>query len=252
MDDEFECLLTKFSTKVNQGKNMRDALKKIQSDTQAMQLELDEFFVDMNILNKSFSDYLQEQNNKKTSAPAFPPVEAEIIKLNIGGKLFSTFKATICKKILKSRSGHEFHPPNWLDNIVNGRLEAKRDEDGCIFVDRSPKYFDYVLNYLRLANTSQELELPKNKSFLKDLINEARFYEMDGLKYFVKEFYNCIANSHMQSKEHNSFESGNELAVNRSLNNSSNPNTSQKSRVQNTSQPSHFLKEENADNMSKK
>eukprot|EP01006_Ploeotia_vitrea_P066825 TRINITY_DN95808_c0_g1_i1.p1 TRINITY_DN95808_c0_g1~~TRINITY_DN95808_c0_g1_i1.p1 ORF type:complete len:177 (-),score=9.72 TRINITY_DN95808_c0_g1_i1:96-572(-) len=58
--------------------------------------------------------------------------------LNVGGQLFVTSKQT-----LMSREG-------FLKTLVAGEFgEPARDEQGHIFIDRDPKYFNDVLNVLR-------------------------------------------------------------------------------------------------------
>lgn len=51
------------------------------------------------------------------------------------------------------------------------------DESGCIFIDRSPKHFDLILNFMRDGC----LALPKNERDLTELMAEAQYYLLDGL-----------------------------------------------------------------------
>jgi len=62
----------------------------------------------------------------------------EIIKLNVGGQVFHTTKATLIK-----------HPNSFFGKLMSGTFEATKDDQGNIFLDRSPDYFKVVLEYLR-------------------------------------------------------------------------------------------------------
>lgn len=84
----------------------------------------------------------------------------EYIQVNIGGKIFGTYKSVLMKSLFFERL-FEFN-----DN-------PDKDDKGNIFIDRSPKYFEYILNYLRgtkdniLENDIQGLE------------DEAKYYCID-------------------------------------------------------------------------
>jgi hypothetical protein len=93
----------------------------------------------------------------------------DTLRLNVGGKLFETTRATLCAEdpsMLASlfRPDSPFAPPTELD--------------GEIFLDRNPATFGYIVDYLRdechlLVNPPQEL--------LKRLRVDADFYGLVGL-----------------------------------------------------------------------
>jgi len=66
------------------------------------------------------------------------PVEETIIHLNVGGKHFSTYKTTLTRV-----------EGTMLEALFSGRHPIARDEKDRCFIDRSPKHFDTVLNFLR-------------------------------------------------------------------------------------------------------
>ena len=107
-----------------------------------------------------------------------------IVDFNVGGTLFSTLKSNLTKKLVKLNApkGGEFYEPHMLQSLVNGVIpDVRRDKKDAIFIDRDPKYFGYILNYLRAANTSEKFECP-NKIYVQDgLLKEAEFYHMQGL-----------------------------------------------------------------------
>ena len=62
----------------------------------------------------------------------------DILHLNVGGEIFPTTKATLC-----------FKPKSKLAKMVRGETEQLFDKDGNLFIDQDPKYFPYILQYLR-------------------------------------------------------------------------------------------------------
>ncbi len=72
-------------------------------------------------------------------------VEAEamndLIKLNVGGTLFTTTRLTLTK-----------NPNSMLTQMFDQDLAmdaAKKDDTGAYFIDRSPDAFKVILEYLR-------------------------------------------------------------------------------------------------------
>ncbi len=65
------------------------------------------------------------------------------VRLNVGGRIFLTCKSTLLKS-----------PSCMLARMLavedQGRMAAgRRDADGAIVIDRSPEYFQPILNFLR-------------------------------------------------------------------------------------------------------
>ena len=239
LDPIFENMLNDFNLKVEDAKKICNDLLNMQQEAAKMQTDLNYLHSDINNLTKSMWDYMKEQQLKqesmiyeKSKSVAFK--ELDILKLNIGGQIFSTFKSTVTKKIPNAKKkSNEFYEPNLLEKMINDEIEVIHDESNCIFIDRSPKYFNYVLDYLRIANTSQELNLPKNKAFLKDLLNEARFYNVNGLKYLVKDFNNEIVHNQQKiTNDQGSNDSGNDVvAAKQKVKHQASPNNNNINRI---------------------
>jgi hypothetical protein len=61
------------------------------------------------------------------------------IKLNVGGRLFTTTRSTLTKYPY-SMLGRMFDDTRWASAI---------DQDGSYLIDHDPNQFDAILNYLR-------------------------------------------------------------------------------------------------------
>ena len=64
-----------------------------------------------------------------------------------------------------------------LHAMFSGRFDTKPGEDGSYFIDRDGTHFRYILNYLRTG----ELIVPDDKIVRKELLAEAKFYQVEGI-----------------------------------------------------------------------
>ena len=64
-----------------------------------------------------------------------------------------------------------------LHAMFSGRFDTKPGEDGSYFIDRDGTHFRHILNYLRTG----KLVLPDDKVVRMKLLNEAEFYQIDGI-----------------------------------------------------------------------
>ncbi|XP_059053337.1 BTB/POZ domain-containing protein KCTD3 [Achroia grisella] len=62
----------------------------------------------------------------------------EIVNLNVGGTRFATSWHTLT-----------WVPDTFFSALLSGRIPTVRDETGAIFIDRDPKLFGLILNFLR-------------------------------------------------------------------------------------------------------
>jgi hypothetical protein len=105
----------------------------------------------------------------------------QIIKLNVGGKLFSTTVKTLIGI-----------PGSFFDNMMrlenDGTKNYYLQSDGTIFIDRSPLVFEFILNYLRgiTIDLSCLSEVEK-----KALLEEASFYNLQDLYESIDNKLNC-------------------------------------------------------------
>jgi BTB/POZ domain-containing adapter for CUL3-mediated RhoA degradation protein len=80
-----------------------------------------------------------------------------------------------------------------LRAMFNGGLEIVKDPEGWVFIDRSGKHFDKILNFLR----DGRIPLPSSVLELKELLAEAEFYQISELISFLQEA--ITKNNNMES-----------------------------------------------------
>ena len=74
------------------------------------------------------------------------------------------------------------------------------DKNG-IFIDRSPKYFEHILDYLRSLNTNEPFEPPKHRDIRERLFHEADYYKLEDLKDLLTQFPLSAILSAKESRE---------------------------------------------------
>lgn len=90
------------------------------------------------------------------------------VVLNVGGSMFTTSIITLTK-----------YPDSMLATMFSGRHTLIPETDGTYFIDRDGTYFRYILNYLRYGD---DIVLEAKPSVLTEILAEARFYQLEGLK----------------------------------------------------------------------
>lgn len=101
--------------------------------------------------------------------------QTEWVKLNVGGKLFTTTISTLTRTDSNSMLARMF---------THGDVEwqSSVDETGAYLIDRSPHYFEPILNYLRHG----QLVLDKSVN-LKGVLEEAKFFGLTSLMEQLEE-----------------------------------------------------------------
>lgn len=101
----------------------------------------------------------------------YPNHTGDIVHLNVGGTRFSTSRQTL-----------SWIPDSFFTALLSGRISSLRDETGAIFIDRDPKVFALILNYLR----TRDIELKSVD--IRALRHEAEYY---GITPLVKRLVLC-------------------------------------------------------------
>ena len=97
----------------------------------------------------------------------------DIIKLNVGGHIYTTTKATVSR-----------FPCSMLGAMFNGHMSGQTDENGAYFIDRDGTVFVHILNFLRTG----KLCLPTDFNQRELLIAEADFYQIEPLCQAVETY----------------------------------------------------------------
>ena len=92
-------------------------------------------------------------------------IQKIIVELNVGGTHFETSLSTLLKG------------ETVLSAMFYGKLPVRKDGDGKVFIDRDPKHFNRILNFLR----DGDIPLPATQTELEELKREAEFYCIDSL-----------------------------------------------------------------------
>ncbi|KAM4745008.1 BTB/POZ domain-containing protein KCTD9a isoform 1-T1 [Anableps anableps] len=101
------------------------------------------------------------------------------LTLNIGGRLFTTTRSTLVSKEPESMLAHMFREKDVWGN--------KQDKHGAYLIDRSPEYFEPILNYLRHG------QLIVNEGInIRGVLEEARFF---GIEQLAEQLEVAIKNS---------------------------------------------------------
>ncbi|XP_023224821.1 BTB/POZ domain-containing protein KCTD9 isoform X2 [Centruroides vittatus] len=110
-------------------------------------------------------------NVEHSSVPSAPLGNPDWVLLNVGGKYFATTRSTLVIKEPNSMLARMF-----ADEEGNTLWPSAIDKKGAFLVDRSPVYFEPVLNYLRHG----QLVLDKNIN-PQGVLEEARFFGIESL-----------------------------------------------------------------------
>uniref|UniRef100_A0A1I7TGS7 BTB domain-containing protein n=1 Tax=Caenorhabditis tropicalis TaxID=1561998 RepID=A0A1I7TGS7_9PELO len=95
----------------------------------------------------------------------------QIVKLDIGGTVFKTSKSTLTRF------------DGMLKVMMETDIPVTKDESGAIFIDRSPKHFELILNFMR----DGDVELPDSEKEIKEIQKEADFYLLHDLAELCQE-----------------------------------------------------------------
>eukprot|EP00040_Diaphanoeca_grandis_P025313 m.140029 g.140029 ORF g.140029 m.140029 type:complete len:645 (+) comp30097_c0_seq2:138-2072(+) len=79
------------------------------------------------------------------------------IKINVGGTVFTTRKSTLSR-----------FEGTFLSAIASGFFQDELDENGNVFIDRDPKHFQFILNWLRDPSAPQSWPV-NDQSLLHEL-----------------------------------------------------------------------------------
>ena len=145
----------------------RDSRKGQKQQKQGLEAAEDHFKEACEIFQREAARLRQEQVAIDAMSKKLEHVHfSSTILLNVGGYRFTTSLQTLTKD-----------QNSMLAAMFSGKFEMKPSEDGAFFIDRDGTHFRFILNYLR----NGKLTLPEGASFLKELADEAEFYQLQGI-----------------------------------------------------------------------
>lgn len=142
---------------------IRDELMSMKMKMESLEEELSKQLAEAEEKYKKWNEIDKEVEEMRQNA-------MDIITLNVGGKIFQTKIDTLLS--IKDTFFYKI--------IVSKKLDLMDP----IFIDRNYKFFKYIMTYLRY----QKINLKELSSFdIDDLLNEASFFEIDGLVQLLQE-----------------------------------------------------------------
>ena len=99
-------------------------------------------------------------------------MSSHLISVNVGGSVFTTSKTTLTAD-----------PESMLAKMCLTDLPHERDSSGNIFLDRNPKAFEIILEFLRTGKIFHQ----GVDCTLEQLEVEADFYGLVGLLEMIRE-----------------------------------------------------------------
>jgi hypothetical protein len=112
----------------------------------------------------------------------------EIIKLNVGGQLFTTTRATLCAEA-GSMLAAKFDPES--------KFAPPKEIDGAVFLDRDPITFGHVLSYLRHGG-QVVLDIPDD--LVKAVYIEADYFGLEVLKRATKPAVEPLSDEQLEGR----------------------------------------------------
>ena len=106
---------------------------------------------------------------------ALHKIQTSKIKLDIGGHVYTTSVQTLGRD-----------PDSMIAAMFSGKHELHAEADGSYFIDRDGTYFRYILNFLRDGYIDAGT-LPNDAGALKELLREAKYYQLNELGEYLEE-----------------------------------------------------------------
>lgn len=126
-------------------------------------------------LKSSYAEKLKALEDEKAFMKSLVNSQLNKVKLDVGGVIFSTSVITLCK-----------YENSMLSAMFSGRHKLEEADDGTFFIDRDGTYFRYILNFLR-GRILDSSDLPSDRHVLREIKQEADFYQLDDLVQFIDD-----------------------------------------------------------------
>jgi len=151
-----------------------DREMKYEEEKAVLENELEEVKAELALKEGELENDRSSFENEKVSLQGTHKFSKQKIKLDIGGRRFTTSLTT-----LKSE------PDSFLSAMLSGRYELAADQnDGSYFIDRDGNEFHHILNFLR---GPEQFEVPSDRKVLQVLKEDAIYYRMPGFQKIIEE-----------------------------------------------------------------
>jgi len=110
-------------------------------------------------------------------------MNSDIVYLNVSGKVFCSTRQTLCR-----------YPGSFIEYLFNGKndLQLKLDRENRVFIDRSPRYFKKILQFLRdhvTFNWRSSIYMTAEEEFRQEIeyygLTKAMFFTLRRVVEFV-------------------------------------------------------------------
>ena len=97
------------------------------------------------------------------------PKRADVVRLNVGGHYFDTTKETLAKS-------------SFFGALLEGGIGNSVDEQGRLFIDRSPELFIHLLHFMRTARCPNQQFVRRHR---QALLEECDYFSLDWMKHKI-------------------------------------------------------------------
>ena len=145
----------------------------------------------------------EKRRFKEVSQAGFTPKSSELrVRLNVGGQMFETTASTLTRdpgSMLDALCRDDSPLAQLNSSQKTDDDEGKKEQDaaaaeidstntvGVVFIDRDGKLFSLVLNFLR------DGVLPQDKTILRSLYREAKYYDIKSLCVEIEKRLGIVA-----------------------------------------------------------
>mmetsp|Transcript_63385 Transcript_63385/g.137994 ORF Transcript_63385/g.137994 Transcript_63385/m.137994 type:complete len:328 (+) Transcript_63385:131-1114(+) len=135
----------------NESTSLVDVARSLQTRVESELLRVEQMRHDAEELQATVQRDRASLEEEKRFFAAMNKESADIVRVNAGGKIFQTMRATLCQV-----------QDSMLAKMFSGRWDEslKRDESGAVFLDVSPACFNVVLSYLRSRTFDPSAKFP--------------------------------------------------------------------------------------------
>lgn len=159
---------------------LRNELERRDTELAALEKRLEEdrskFAKDCKKEREEIARKWQELKDEISRMEEMTTMQKGRIRLDVGGSVFTTSRLTLTRD-----------SDSMLAAMFSGRHHVTQEDDGTVFIDRDGTHFRYILNYLRDGGVNQD-SLPRDRQVLKELRNEAVYFQLNGLVQIIEKF----------------------------------------------------------------